>query len=133
MDDDICNAIAEHIPPETILEMMHLNNFPITHRFEPWRNTILHKAAAAGNSELISHLNSLNFDFNIQDDLGQTALFVCKDLQTIKCIVECGANINIKDDRDVTAICNYLEWGMTEEGDYLKSLGISLKNLEEFV
>ena len=116
---------------ESIITYMNDNQIPLTVRLKPWRNTILHKAAYAGHISLITYLKSLNFDFNVKDDLGQTALYVCKDLNTVKCIVECGGDINQVDDRGVTAICNYIEWGMTDVVSYLKELGVG-ENLNDW-
>lgn len=125
--EGICDAIAVKSEPEKIVEMMHHHTVPVTYRFPPLENTILHKAVAAGHIDLIRHLHSLGFNFDAQDDLGQTALFVCKDLCTIKCLVECGADVSIKDDRGETAIINYIDWDASEEVEYLKSLGLSEK------
>ena len=125
--------ISKHQAPELIIEYMKENQLPLTSRLSPWHNTILHKAAFSGHIELIMHLHKLNFNLNIKDDLGQTPLFVCNNLNTVKCLIECGADMNIVDDRYVTAICNYIEWDQQDIVDYLKEIGINTNNLSHWI
>ncbi|XP_059176235.1 serine/threonine-protein phosphatase 6 regulatory ankyrin repeat subunit B-like [Physella acuta] len=66
--------------------------------------TALHAAVKSSNLHIASFLVENGANVNEQNNAGQTPLFYAESYEDIKCIIKCGAEINIKDRTGETAL-----------------------------
>ncbi|MDN7245557.1 ankyrin repeat domain-containing protein [Planococcus shenhongbingii] len=92
--------------------------------------TPLYQAAADGNSELVEYLLDNGADIDLSGD-GVTPLIIAScyfdsnQLETVKLLVERGADIHAKDNEGQTALFYAEEYGIDDVTSFLKEQGAS--------
>ena len=83
---------------------------------------LLHRAALAGMTEMVSQLSNKGGDIDLRDDTGRTPLMLASDsgsIATVKALLEKSAKIETKDSLGMTALHHAAKFGNADLAAFL--------------